>query len=100
MDFEWPSDDSLAATSTFHRSQGHWAFKTVNGSCWKTAAAYLTQTAADFVAVQETTTLEDCIADTEQAARNKGWKVAMSPCILTDAEGKSAGIAICSRTQI
>ena len=79
MYFKWPSDDSLAATSTFHRSQGHWAFETVNGSCWKTAAEYLAKTAADFVAVQETTTLEDSIVDTEHAARNKGWKVAMPP---------------------
>ena len=96
----WPSDDSLAASSAFHRSQGRWAFETVNGNCWNTTAEYLTKTAADFVAVQETTTLEDSIADTEQAARNKGWKTAMSPSILTQAEGKSAGTAICCRTHI
>ena len=52
LDAVWPSDDSLTASSTFHRSQGHWAFETVNGSCWNTAAEYLTQTAADFVAIQ------------------------------------------------
>ena len=100
LDFEWPSDDSLTASSTFHRSQGHWAFETVNGNCWDTTAEYLTQTKADFVAVQETTTLEDSIADTEQAARNKGWRTAMSPSILTQAEGKSAGTAICGMTHI
>ena len=100
MDREWPSDSSLTASSTFHRSQGHWAFETVNGSCWNTTAEYLTQTEADFVAVQETTTLENSIADTEQAARNKGWRTAMSPSILTQAEGKSAGTAICCRTHI
>ena len=76
LEFEWPSDDSFAADSTFHVSQGHWAFDTVNGSCWNTAAAYLAQTVADFVAVQETTSLEDSIADIGQVARNKGWKAA------------------------
>ena len=100
LGFEWPSDNSLAASSTFHRSQGHWAFETVNGSCWNTTAEYLTQTEADFLAVQETTTLEDSIADTEQAARNKGWKTAMSASILTSAEWKSAGTAVCCRTHI
>ena len=100
LEFEWPSDDSLAANSTFHVSQGHWAFDTVNGSCWNTAAGYLAQTAADFVAVQETTTLEDSIADTEQAARNKCWQAAISPCILTMAEGRPAGTAVCSRTHL
>ena len=85
------------------RSIGHkviWAFETVNGSCWNTTAEYLTQSKADFVAFQETTTLEDSIADTEQAARNKGWRTAMSPSILTQAEGKSAGTALCCRTHI
>ena len=42
--------------------------------------------------------MEDSIADTEQAARNKGWKAAISPRILTKAEGKSAGTTVCSRT--
>ena len=72
----------------------------MNGSCWNTAAEYLTQSAADFVAVQETKIVEDSIADTEQAARNKGWKTAISPCNLTTAEGKSAGTAVCSRTHV
>ena len=60
----WPSYDSLTTSSTFHRAQGHWAFEAVNDSCWDTAAEYLTQSAADFVAVQETTTLEASIAET------------------------------------
>ena len=33
LDYEWPCDDSLTARSTFHVSQGQWAFETVNGSC-------------------------------------------------------------------
>ena len=52
------------------------------------------------MAVQEAKTLKTCIADTEQAARNKGWKTSISPCFLTHADGLSAGIAICCRTQI
>jgi hypothetical protein len=100
LDMEWPSDDSLAANSTFHAMQGHWAFETVNGSCWNTASEYLTKSAADFVGIQESKILEGSIADTEQAARNKGWKTAISPCILTAAEGKSAGTAVCCRTHI
>ena len=32
LELEWPSDDSLAAGSKFHVTQGHWAFETVNGS--------------------------------------------------------------------
>ena len=100
LGFEWPCDASLTAAYKFHVSQGQWAFETVNGSCWNTAAEYLTQSKADFVAVQDTTTLEESIADTEQAARNKGWRTAMSPSILTLAEGKSAGTALCCRTHI
>ena len=100
LDLEWPCDASLTAASTFHVALGQWAFETVNGSCWNTAANYLTQTAADFVAVQETTVLADNVPDTEQAARNKGWKAALTPCNLTKAEGKSAGTAVCCRTHI
>ena len=100
MDIIWPKDDSLAASSSYHVTQGHWAFDTANGSCWNTAAEYLTVSAADFVAVQEAKIPECSIADTEQAARNKGWRTAINPCIITAAEGKSAGTAVCSRTQI
>jgi hypothetical protein len=100
LELEWPSDDSLTAGSKFHVTQGHWAFETVNGSCWNTAAEYMTQTAADFVAVQEAKTLKESIADTEQAARNKGWRTSISPCILTEAESSSAGTALCCRTHI
>ena len=74
--------------------------KKINGSCWTTSANYLTQTAADFVAVHETTILAESVPDTEQAARNKGWKAALTPCNLTKAEGKSAGTAVCCRTHI
>ena len=87
LDTEWPKDDSLAASSSFHVTQGHWAFDSVNGSCWNTAAEYLTQSAADFVAVHEATIADDSIADTEQAARNKGWRTAINPCI-SDRSGR------------
>ena len=100
LDIEWPKDDSLAARSSFQSTQGHWAFDTVNGSCWNTAAEYMTISAADFVAIQEAKIPEESITDTEQAARNKGWCTAINPCIITAAEGKSAGTAVCSRTQI
>ena len=100
LGFEWPCDASLTAASKFHVSQGQWAFETVNGSCWNTAAEYLAQTAADLVAVQETTIAEDGVPDVEQAARNKGWKTALTPCNVTKAEGMSAGTAVCSRTHI
>ena len=100
LEIEWPKDDSLAASSSFHVTQGHWAFDSVNGSCWNTAAEYLSISAADFVAIQETKIPLDTIDDTEQAARNKGWSTAINPCIVTAAEGKSAGTAVCSRTQI
>ena len=91
MEIEWPKDDSLAASSSFHVTQGHWAFDSVNGSCWNTATEYLTLSAADFVAIQETKIPMESITDTEQAARNKGWSTAINPCIVTAAEGKSAG---------
>ena len=100
MDVEWHKDVSLVASSTFHVTQGHWAFDSVNGSCWNTAAEYLALSSADFVAIQEAKIPEECINDTEQAARNKGWSTAINPCIVTAAEGRSAGTAVCSRTQI
>jgi len=100
LELEWPSDDSLAASSKFHITQGHWAFETVNGSCWNTAAEYMTQTSADFLAIQEAKIPKDSIADTEQAARNKGWRTSVSPCIRTEAEGLSAGTALGCRTHI
>ena len=100
MEIEWPKDDSLAASSSFHVTQGYWAFDSVNGSCWNTAAEYLTLSAADFVAIQETKIPVGNTTDTEQAARNKGWSTAINPCIVSAAEGKSAGTAVCSGTQI
>jgi len=100
LELEWPSDDSLTAGSKFNVTQGHWAFETVNGSCWNTAAEYMAQTSADFVAVQEAKTLKESIVDTEQAARNKVWRTSISPCILTEAEGPSAGTALFCRTHI
>ena len=52
------------------------------------------------MAIQEAKIPKESITDTEQAARNKGWSTAINLCIITTAEGKSAGTAVGSRTQI
>jgi len=52
------------------------------------------------VAIQEAKIPKNECADNEQAARNSGWKAAIGPCTVTEAEGKSAGVAICGRTHV
>ena len=38
--------------------------------------------------------------DAEQATRNPGWKVAVSPCTVIVADGKSDGVAIGSMCHV
>ena len=83
-----------------HRDEGLWAFDTCNANAWAGAKKYLERTQADFVAVQEAKITSGECADVEQAARNSGWKTAIGACTITEAEGKSAGVAICGRTHI
>ncbi len=64
------------------------------------AKKYLEKTQADFVAVQEAKVTKGEAKDAEQAARNSGWRTAIGACVITEAEGKSAGVAICGRTHI
>lgn len=64
------------------------------------AKKYLERTQADFVAIQETKISKNDCADTEQAARNSGWRTAIGPCAITEADGKSAGVATCGRTHV
>jgi len=99
-DLSWADDGSLSALSKQHWHQGLWAFDTCNANAWSGAKKYLEKTQADFVAVQEAKIPKEECADNEQAARNSGWKTAIGPCTITEAEGKSAGVAICGRTHV
>ena len=47
------------------------------------------------MAIQEAKISSDECADTEQSPRNTGWKIAIGACTIIDADGKSAGVAIC-----
>ena len=52
------------------------------------------------MAIQKARITSGECADIEQAARNSGWRTAIGTCTITEAEGKSAGVAICGRTHI
>ena len=99
-DLSCADDGSLSLLSKEHRLEGLCAFDTCNSNAWAGARKYLERTQADFVAIQEAKISNDERADTEQAARNTGWKTAIGACAITDADGKSAGVAICGRTHI
>ena len=60
----------------------------------------LATSSADMVALQETRTEEDATKDAENAARNKGWNLAVGKCDYGDGGGTSAGVAVGCRKHI
>ena len=96
----WADDGSMSLMSKDHRDEGLWAFDTCNAKVWTGANKYLERTQADFVVVQEAKITSGEGADIEQIARNSGWRTAIGACTITEAEGKSAGVAICGRRHI
>ena len=99
-DLSWADDGSLSVTSKQHWFEGLWAFDTCNPNAWPGAKKYLERTQADFVAIQETTVTDSESVDIEQTARNSGWETAIGACAITEADGKSVGVAICGRTHV
>lgn len=66
-------------------------------NAWPGAKEYMARSSADFVTSQETKLAEHERTDAE---RNAGWRIVISPCTSTAAEGKSAGVAAGSKTQV
>ncbi len=96
----WLADDFLSASDRTHRSAGLWAVDTVNANAWGGAVEYLRQSSADFIVVQECRVREKQCADKEDTARGTGWSLALEPCVITDADATSAGVAVGTRSQI
>ena len=83
-----------------HRELGHWAFDSANANAWPGASEFLSSTAADFIALQETKVAAEGIEDSEAAVRSKGWKVSIAACVSGDGGGKSAGVAVGCRAHV
>ena len=97
----WPSDASLPLTDTSHRKAGLWAFDTVNPNAWPAGSEYMARSGADVILTQEVKVPDDLpTLAAEQAARSLKWKVAIEPCLITSAGGRSAGTAVATRAYI
>lgn len=97
----WPDDASLPLADTSHREAGLWAFDTVNPNAWPAGSEYMAKSGADVILTQEVKVPADCPKlAAEQAARSLKWKVAIEPCQITPAGGRSAGTAVAARAYI
>ena len=73
----------VAASNDLHRSEGLWAFDSLNGNCWTSAAEFLKSSKADGAMMQESKLRGLPKNGAEQAARNSGWNASISECIVT-----------------
>lgn len=96
----WRSDATKPAECKAHRKAGLWAFDTANSNVWNGAKDYMLRTGADFLASLEARVPSWEVASMEQATRNAGWRVAISPCTITEKGGKSAGVSIACRNHV
>ena len=96
----WYSDATKPAECKAHRNVGLWAFDTANSNVWNGAKDYMLRTGADSLASQEARVPSWEVASMEQAARNAGWRVAISPCAITEKGCKSAGVSIACRNHV
>ena len=97
---QWPDDGSLAAACTRHRAAGVWAIDTVNANAWTGTCAYLRATAADIVVAQEVRLAAEHCAGSEASLLSIGWRAALTPCLHTEAGGKSAGVVVAVRKHV
>ena len=93
----WEDDQSVSFDDTSHRSDGLWAFDSINSTTWENALMYMSKTKADVLAVQETRRVSAQTDEAESAARGKGWQMRLSPSSLTEAGNASAGVAMGGR---
>ncbi len=96
----WPHDGSLSAADRSHVVAGLWAIDTLNPNAWPGAIEYLGQSAADFVTVQESRVRSQQCEDKESTARMSKWNVSVEPCVITEAQATSAGVAVGARSHI
>ena len=98
--------DDTCLSSTFkakdvsHRKVCLWTIDTANPNAWSGATEYLSSSAADFAAVQETKVEARMTGDAENTARNLGWSASVTACLQGAGGGNSAGVAIACRKHI
>ena len=97
---QWPDDGSLAAACTRHRAAGVRAIDTVNANAWTGTCAYMRATAADIVVAQEVRLTAEYCAGSEASLLSIGWRAALTPCLHTEAGGKSASVLVAVRKHV
>ena len=87
----WDNDSSVPLVCINHRTQGWWAFDSLNPNAWPEGLDYMRRSGADVVLKQETR-VKDCLKkdDAEQTARNAKWSTKNLQCEVTAAGRKSA----------
>ena len=96
----WILKEAVEGKDFSHRDYGLWAVDTANPNAWSGATEYLNDSAADFMAIQETRVDGEAVKDAENTARNLGWSASVSPCLQGVGGGKSAGVAVACRKHI
>ena len=97
----WPSELHVRIDDDSHVKQGWWAIDTVNPNAWPAAADYLKRTSVEVVAVQDAKVESGRhIDEAEQSMRACKWTASLEPCVVSQGEGKSAGVAVAVRSHI
>ncbi len=82
-----------------HMVQGLGAIDSLNANAWETAARYMAATTADACLLQE---LKSAKGPQQVAAERKAkamrWSLSVEPSVVTDADGRSAGVATAVRS--
>ena len=100
-DWKWHNDRSLATADATHRQAGLFAIDTVNPNGAKAAAEYMSRTSADMVLIQEVKLPTGYpVQAADQTARGEKWSIGVEPCLVTEAGGRSTGVAVAARSYI
>ena len=83
-----------------HRDFGFWAFDTLNSNIVSTGQAYLEETSADVVFLQELRTAGDHALTAQRRAKKSKWSLAIEPAKRTDADSLSAGVGVAVRSHM
>ena len=95
----WDNDSSVPLGCINHRTQGWWAFDSLNPNAWPAGLDYMRRSGADVVLMQEARVKDGLKKDdAEQTARNAKWSTKILPCEVAAAGRKSAGVAVGCRS--
>ena len=94
-------EPGLEVSNSKHLDAGCWAIDTGNANAWAGCFEFLERSTAHIVLFQECKLAAgDSVCAAEQRARNLKWNTCIAPCAVSVVGGRSAGVAVATRSHI